>query len=355
MMAPDKPLVSIVLAVRNEAAHIKSVLASLQAQESPEFDMEILVIDGASTDGSGDIARRLAAQDPHIRVLTNAMENTPAAFNLGISAARGDYICICGAHTTYDPAYISVCLSTLIERSAAGCSGQLITKPANNTIAARLIAWTQSHPFGSSGRSMRTAKAGFIDTIPYPLFKRAALLDVGGYDPDLHRNQDNDISQKLRAQGHTLFLTDQAHCHYFAKSTIGEMAKSAFHNGYWNIISWRKNAAAMALRHFVPLFFVVALVVTCLLALVSFLAPADERLWLIAPPLCLLGLHLLAGEVAGIQIGLQNKSTAALLSPFVFLVYHFSYGLGSAWAVLRNAQVPSRLGSASKAPFGLPR
>jgi hypothetical protein len=252
-----------------------------------------------------------------------------------------------GAHTTYEPDYVSVCLEELNLHQAVGCSGRVIMEAGQDTAIARLITWTEGHPFGTSSRSMRNVKAGYVDTIPYPVFRRPALMEISGYDPQLYRNQDIDISERLRARGHLLFLTDQTRCHYFAKPTVRSMAQSAFNNGYWNIISVKRNASSMAWRHFVPFFFTLALLGASICAIASFFAPQHERLWFVFPLAALLGVHLVAGELAGIQIARRRKSAAALMSPIIFLVLHLSYGLGTTWAVLTNAKVPRREADAS--------
>jgi glycosyltransferase involved in cell wall biosynthesis len=336
----EKKLVSLILAVRNEAAYIGAALDSLCDQETSEIEIEILIVDGCSNDGTTEIVEGLARLDPRIRFFHNPRKNTPAAFNMGLLEARGDYVCIMGAHTTYEPDYVSICLKELAAQQAVGCSGRVVMEPGKEAPIARLIAWSEGHPFGTSKNSLRNAKAGFVDTIPYPVFVRQALIEVGGYDPHLHRNQDNDLSQRLRARGHRLYLTDRTRCHYFAKATIRALARSAFINGYWNIISFRRNASSMALRHFVPLFFTFAVLMASIFAVAAIFAPPYERPWLIIPLVVLLGVHVFAGELVGIQIAFRRRSAVALFSPIVFLALHFSYGLGTLWAALTNAKAP---------------
>ncbi len=65
----DTESVSIVLPARNEAVHIEGCMRSILASQHPRF--ELIVVDDHSTDGTGDIARRVAANDPRARVLTN--------------------------------------------------------------------------------------------------------------------------------------------------------------------------------------------------------------------------------------------------------------------------------------------
>src|ERR1700733_11661428 len=166
----DRPLVSAVLAVRNEERYIESVLQSLLLQDTSICDLEIIVVDGDSSDTTRDIVERIANQNARVHLLINHRRKTPYAFNLGIHAAMGEYICILGAHTTYAKNYIATCLQELHLHNAGGCSGVEITRPSSDAFQARLIAWVLAHPFGTSTGSMRTRNAGFSDTIPYPIF-----------------------------------------------------------------------------------------------------------------------------------------------------------------------------------------
>src|SRR5438445_10162024 len=98
----SRPLVSVILPVYNEAAHIEQVVRSILNQSRSTFDLEILAIDGNSTDGTSEILQNIAGSNPEVRVLANPRRMTPLAFNIGLEHARGEYICIFGAHTAYE-------------------------------------------------------------------------------------------------------------------------------------------------------------------------------------------------------------------------------------------------------------
>ena len=335
------PLVSVVLAVRNEECHIDAVLTSLLKQETFHWELEIIVVDGDSSDRTPEIVARIASRDSRIRLAINKQRKTPYAFNLGIQEARGIYICILGAHTTYARDYISTCLEELRIHGAAGCSGRLVTRPGGDGLQARLVAWALAHPFGTSARSMRTRGAGFADTIPYPLFLKSTLLELGGYDTRLHRNQDNDLSQRLRARGYKLYITDKTSCEYFVSPDLFSLARYAVKNGFWNIISFKLNPASMSTRHFVPGVFVVALLLSLLLLLFSMGIPTGAQLWLRIPILMLGAIYGAATIGAACHVAVRERSAGALLMPIAFLLLHVSYGAGTLFAILSNARRPA--------------
>jgi len=337
----DHPLVSAVLAVRNEERYIESVLQSLLLQDTSNCDLEILVVDGDSSDATREIVERIANRNARVRLLINHRRKTPYAFNLGIHAAKGEYVCILGAHTTYAKDYIATCLRELHLHNAGGCSGVEITRPSSDDFQARLVAWVLAHPFGTSTGSMRTRKAGFSDTIPYPIFLKSTLIEVGAYDTQLHRNQDNDLSQRLRTRGHKLYLTDRTYCEYFVSPTLASLSRYAFKTGFWNIISFKKNRASMSLRHFVPGVFVAGLLL-CLLAFASASrAPEHVQLWFRLPLLSLIVAYVIASFGAAFHIASRERDATALLTPLIFLALHTCYGVGVLTAVTINAPLPS--------------
>lgn len=337
---PSKPrtLVSVILAAYNEAEWIRGCLASLLAQETQGFDLEILAVDGLSTDGTREFLEKTAASDSRVRVYVNEKRTTPSAFNLGLAAARGEYICIFGAHTVYSKNYISVCLQELRSHGAVLCGGRVITRPSANNLQARLVASALGHPFGSSRKSFRTQPQGFSGTVNYPVLWKEALVEIGGLAEDMLCNEDDDFHQRLSANGHKLFHTWKTHCFYHSRGTIGDLLALARRNGFWNAVSLRRNAASMSPRHFVPFVFLISLLLCALIAIAGVFSHVPHRAFALLPLVALLGLHFGAGSIAAIQIAVREKFLGAIWLPFVFLAFHFCYGFGTFWAFVTRAK-----------------
>jgi glycosyltransferase involved in cell wall biosynthesis len=327
--------------VRDEAPILRDAIESMLRQELRGFELEVLAVDGRSTDGSREILEQMAAEEPRLRVLDNPHQLTPHAMNIGLHAASGDYVCICGSHAVYDPDYVAVCLEELERHGAVGSSGRVKVEPANESLTARLVAWSLSSPFASSGNSFRTASEGYVDSIPYPLFRKDALLDLGGYNERLARNQDNDMNERLRAAGHRLYLTWRTNCMYRSRRGLRELARYGYNNGYWNFVTLRENPRAMRPRHFVPMLFVLGTAALFLLTAAISIKDNGPNRWLPLLAVSGIALHLIVGLVFSLPTAWRMRSLGALLMPLYVLAFHSSYGMGMIAALLTRARAPA--------------
>lgn len=252
----DTPTVSIVMPTWNEARHLDATLSGLIEQDLDE-PVEILVVDGGSTDGTIDIIERYAAEhrgpSRRVRLLNNPNRVTPPAFNIGIRAAEGRYIAIMGAHAKYPTNYLSACLACIrahLEPVAA--SGGIVTLPGADTWSARIVVAALTSSFGSSKRSFRTHASGPADTIPFPVVERRFLEAIGGYDERLLRAEDNDLSARLIESGVTLVFVEALQAGYVARATFPAMAKLAWRNGWWAPKAIALGGRGIRIRHLAP-------------------------------------------------------------------------------------------------------
>jgi glycosyltransferase involved in cell wall biosynthesis len=98
-VSPSLPFATVAIPTRNEEGAIRECLAALLAQDYPPDRFEVLVVDGASTDRTRWLVEEVAASSPvPIRLLDNPRRTTPAALNLAIREARGEYLVRVDAH-----------------------------------------------------------------------------------------------------------------------------------------------------------------------------------------------------------------------------------------------------------------
>ncbi len=319
--------IAVIMPVFNEEKVIEQVVNSLLNQDQTGFKLAIYLIDGKSEDGTVRIIERIQQTHSEVHLLINEKRKTPFAFNLGLQATDATYVAMLGAHTVYDQNYLRVCLEELIKTNSAGCSGVIRPQTQFRDDEARLCYWVNTSVFGVSGSSFRTMQEGYADSIPYAVFKRDALLQVGGYNETLIRNQDNDMNQRLIDAGHKLYLTGKTAFIYQGKSTIGGLMQYAFTNGKWNAYSFRYFPKSMRIHHLIPFFF---FLYVCILPIVG-IAGWIELLpnWLVWLVFSGIFFYLILSMLESLRIVSREKQWIGLRCFYLFPRFHFSYGRGT--------------------------
>ncbi len=321
-----KDKVSIVLAVYNEQAIIWEAIQSLLQQKSNGFEVEILVVDGNSDDGTKDLLKEIEAQSAgRVKYLFNQARITPVAFNLGIKAASGNYIAIFGAHAEYANDYLEVCLDEMQRTGAAGCSGVVIPKMKEMNRESELCLRILSSPIGVSGRSFRTRESGFAESIPYGVFRKDVFEKVGFYNERLIRNQDNDMNYRINKAGYQLYITGKTHAYYYPKSDLRELKRYAFKSGFWNAKSLKLGSYTLRFLHFVPFFFLLFNIL--LLGMLILTLVADD-FYLLIP---LLAIYIFYWALVFIESRKQKFEFGInrWAFPWAVYVFHLNYGLGT--------------------------
>lgn len=137
-------LVSIILPVYNRKDLLPDCMASIFAQTHQE--LQIILIDDGSTDGTAELCRDYAARDPRVMVLSGTHSGVSAARNLGLDAATGKYLFFLDSDDAIHPALIET-LCQAMERTEATMGGTLVINISHSQWEAlpSLIA-RQKHP-----------------------------------------------------------------------------------------------------------------------------------------------------------------------------------------------------------------
>jgi len=323
------PFVSIIIPCRNEEKFIGMCLDSIIAQDYPKDKMDVLVIDGRSTDKTKEIIVKYIQKYPFIKLLDNPRKIAPTAFNIGVKKAKGDIIIRMDAHNVYNKEYVSKCIAYLKRNDVDNVGGVCITLPENDTLIAKSISLALSNPFGVGNAYFRigSPKPKFVDTVPFGCYKREVFEKIGLFNEELVRNQDIEFNLRLRKAGGKILLAPDIVSYYHPRSTLTSLAKQNFLNGFWVIYSTKFAHMPFSIRHLVPFIFVMSLGSSLLFSL--FYHPFIYLFGFI------IGLYFAVNVFFSFKIALKEgfKYFPALILSFTTL--HFSYGIGSVWGVIR--------------------
>lgn len=330
MPSKEKSMVSIILPVRNEAKFISRAVRNFLDNDYPSDRMEIIVVDGCSEDGTRQELERLSKTDGRVRVIDNPDRITPVAMNLGVKAARGEYVLMAGSHSEYAKDYLKSCVEVL-ERTGAGCvGGYMETLPGGTGLVASAISYATSSPFGVGSAKFRTGggREQEVDALGVSFFRREVFEKVGIYNPLLVRNQDIEFSSRLRKAGYKIIVSPKIKLKYYNRDTFAGLRGQAFSNGKWNAYTLWIVGGGLRLRHLIPAIFVLGLMGLPALAL----AFHGAFTWLL---LGYVGIYLCAGTFEASRICLRVKQPSLLpLILLSFLQMHLWYGFGTIWGII---------------------
>lgn len=323
-------MLTVICPILNEEKYIAKCIDSILEQDYPKDDLEILFVDGMSRDKTREIVAELATKYPFIHLIDNINHTVPWAMNSGIKAAKGDVIMRLDAHATYEKNYFSVLVDALQKYNADNVGAVCRTDVLNKNSKTLAIREVLSNKFGVGNSTFRTGikTAQEVETVPFGCWRRDVFDKYGMYNVRLVRNQDIELNKRIIRGGGKIIIVPETFCTYFARETYKALAKNNCANGKWNILTvyYTKELRSLSLRHFVPLIFVLSLIVPTFVGL--FWNPA---LYISASALCayLLTLGTVSAKLA------MSKTLNFFYLLASFAVLHISYGWGSFIGILK--------------------
>jgi glycosyltransferase involved in cell wall biosynthesis len=322
-----QPFVTIAMPAYNEEHYIEACIRSVQAQDYPREQIEILIADGRSTDRTREILQTLSEEDPRIRVIDNPERLQAAGLNQIIREARGEVIVRMDVHCEYAPTYVSACVAAL-ERTGADNVGGSQRSRAKSAFQRALCAALTS-PIGVGNAKYRTAgEEGFVDTVFLGAFRRRVFERIGLYDPHAITNEDSELNQRLIESGGKVFLSKDVEVHYYPRDSYKSLAKQYYKYGRGRARTLLKLGKFLSLRPMGPFFMVVGGAVML----------AVPPLWPVAP--AAIGAYLLATGVEAIRVGKELGPSGIAKVWSMFPVIHVSHGVGFAAGLVRYLRDP---------------
>ena len=331
-----QPYISVVLPIRNEAQYIRSCIDNLLKQDYPADKVEILIVDGRSADNTRAIVQAIIQEHPDraIKLLDNPQQIVPPALNVGVQAARGEFIIRMDGHTVPDRTYITACVDALQKTGAANVGG--LIRPVGNSRFGRAVALAQSEPIGAGGAKFHYAQEPqFVDTVYMGAFRKDIFSKAGLFDESMIRNQDYEMNVRIRKAGGSIYLDPAIKSSYTPRNTPRKLWKQYFEYGWWRVQTMRRHPDSWRWRQVIPPAFVGTFM---LLFVLSFFLPWARLLFTAQAVPYLLALVYATFKVRDqVQDGLE-----LLYFPVAVIILHFSWGLGFILNILSGGTYPYR-------------
>ena len=325
-----RPRFSVLVPVLNEKRWIVESLAAMRAQDV-DGGLEIIVADGGSTDGTREVLRAIAAEDPRVRVFANPRRISPSGMNVCLREARGEYVVSMDAHAIYPTDYVSRGVDRLELGDTSWVSGLAIPVSVGGTSGAVALALSSRLGQGWSRKwtALDTDEVELDTGVFAGVWRREALLELGGWDERWPQNYDGELAARFIARGVRLVCLRAMGAFYVPRDTIPGLWKQYLRYGYYRAQTAWRHPRSMRRSNGLPPALVAAM-------LSSLFAPRRLR-------------RVSRFAVAGYGVALLLQTAAlwrraesdheAATVPLVLAVMHVAHGLGM-WGAFARVGFP---------------
>lgn len=306
--------ISLIIPCYNEELYIGSLLECIAKQTYPYNRIEVFCVDGLSSDNTRKIINEQSEMNAQIRLIDNPDKTVPFALNLAIKQSTGNPIIRIDAHTQYAVNYIEKIIETFETTGADIVGGPM--RAIGKTAFQKAVAYATSTKLGVGNSSFHNENAkGFVDSVYLGAWKRELFNDVGYFDTQLKRNQDDEFHYRAKAKGKKIYLNPEIKSWYYPRNTAGKLFTQYFQYGLYKPLVLKKVKSEIKVRHIIPSIFVLYLF-SCFFIYSSWGWPVLAPVFLYV--------------FMAVVFSAFSKETfiTKILIPVVYPVLHISYGAG---------------------------
>jgi len=320
--------VSVIVVFRNEEDYIIECIQSIESQfEQNELNWELILVDGDSQDKSTELAQEyLKSKSYPNQIIHNPKKTLATGWNLGIKSAQGKFVVRPDAHSKLHQGYIEKGIETLLfKEDVTAVGGVLETKAKGYWGNIIKVALSSRVGVGNSG--FRTAKqSGYSDTAVYAVYRKEIFDQVGYFNEDLVRHQDNDMHQRIKKAGGKFFMNVEMKADYYTRDSVKKLLQQMYLIGYYlpDVIG----DGAVGLRHLAPFVFYLVFISGMLLSIIHpvFLSLALLQMFF----------YFVIIAIDSLAKVFQQKKPSLLLNIFIIPSMHIYYAWGTFRGFIRK-------------------
>ncbi len=212
------PGVSIIVTTFNSESTIDECLRSILELDYPKQLLEVIVIDGGSTDSTTEHAKA------HPVKLISSQLNPPAAYNLVLKTAENEVIGLIDSDAKVEKEWLRKLVKHLNDPKVAGASGTVETWNKDKLVP-RAIGYELSYRYRRLPNTVERVATMNL------LLKKKVTLEIGGFDETLPTQYDTDIGERIAKAGYRIAFDSEAICYHFHRPTLRTFFKQQYKYG----------------------------------------------------------------------------------------------------------------------------
>lgn len=216
------PFISIIIPAKNEEKLIHKCITSLHQLDYPKDKMEIIIVDGLSTDNTRGVASEMGAT-----VINNPKQTVSPGRNIGFIHAKGDLIAFTDADCIVNPNWLSNCIKYFENDSSVACAGGPNLTPSDESDFGKAVGFVFDQPVFAAGsihaRELDEVKE--VTSIPgcNAIYRQDVLAKVMPLDETMLTGDDTLLNRKILDLGCKLLYTPDVIVYHYRRPTPGKL------------------------------------------------------------------------------------------------------------------------------------
>lgn len=320
--------VSFIIVAYNEEKTLGTVFKNLEEQTYNHKKIEVILVDGMSTDKTKEMMEQFQKENSFERVIIkdNPKKTLPCGWNVALKEAKGDIILRIDAHATIPKEFIQKNVECIAsgEKICGGYRPNIIEEKSNWQKTLLLV---EQSLFGSSVASYRrNGEKRYVKSVFHGAYCKEVFDKVGLYNENLARTEDNEMHYRMRQAGYKICFDPNIISYQHTRNSLKKMLKQKYMNGFWIGVTLRECPQCFSFYHFIPFAFVCSIIISvCSIPLIG-----SEILKLI------IGSYLLVDFGMSVLAMLNNRLRITnVVLPILFFCLHILYGVGTMMGIAK--------------------
>ena len=259
--------VSIVIPCLNEDDNIRSCIYSLIEQEYVKGKIEILVVDGGSTDNTRNIVEEIGREHANVQFILELKKGTAAGRNAGIKGSKYDYIALIDADCEAPPDWLEILVeyfqkSQKSDPDVVAVGGANIPPAGASHFVKSIGIAMDSFPGSfSSVQGRRFEQAVFVGSLANlnALYQKEKIVEVGYYDESLASEaEDADLNFRLKNSGSKFLFIPESYVWHKMRPNPRTWLKNMLRYGRGRARLLKRHPGMWTMSYCLPLIFLVS-------------------------------------------------------------------------------------------------